>query len=104
MPPRDSTSGGVAPSLAAVAVPELMPPPAPVAPEPAALRTRTSRKPAVAAMPIAAAGLLRMGFGTYLEAFILSGLLCIVAALAVLLIGSGRDREPVAAPVPVPVG
>jgi sugar phosphate permease len=51
-----------------------------------------------------AAGLLRMGFGTYLEAFILSGLLCIVAALAVLLIGSGRDREPVAAPVPVPVG
>jgi sugar phosphate permease len=44
-------------------------------------------------------GLLRMGFGTYLQAFILSGLLCIAAALAVLLIGAGRDRQPVAAPV-----
>jgi sugar phosphate permease len=48
-----------------------------------------------------AAGLLRMGFGTYLEAFILSGMLCIGAALAVLLIGSGRDREPVAAALAV---
>jgi hypothetical protein len=44
---------------------------------------------------------LRMGFGTYLEAFILSGMLCIGAALAVLLIGSGRDREPVAAALAV---
>jgi sugar phosphate permease len=48
-----------------------------------------------------AAGLLRMSFGTYLEAFILSGLLCILAAVAVLFIGSGGHREPVAAPVAV---
>ena len=48
-----------------------------------------------------AAGLMRMAFGSYLEAFILSGLLCIAAALAVLLIGPGRDREPVAAAVAV---
>ena len=39
-----------------------------------------------------AGGLLRIGFGSYLEAFILSGLLCIGAALAVLLIGAGRAR------------
>jgi predicted MFS family arabinose efflux permease len=44
-------------------------------------------------------GLLRMGFGTYLQAFILSGLLCIAAALAVLLIGAGQGRQPVATPV-----
>jgi len=48
-----------------------------------------------------AAGLLRVAFGTYLEVFILSGLLCIGAALAVLLIGQGQDWEPVAAPVAV---
>src|SRR5712692_1419229 len=35
-------------------------------------------------------GLLRMSFGSYLEAFILSGLLCIAAALMLLLSGAGR--------------
>jgi sugar phosphate permease len=46
-------------------------------------------------------GLLRSSFGTYLEAFMLSGLLCIAAALMVLLIGSDRrEHEPVAAPLP----
>jgi sugar phosphate permease len=45
------------------------------------------------------AGLLRIGFGSYFEAFILSGLLCIGAALMVLFIGSGRrGREAVPAP------
>ncbi len=44
-------------------------------------------------------GLLRITFGSYLEAFMLSGLLCIGAALMVLLIGAGRrEREPVAVP------
>ncbi|MNC89094.1 hypothetical protein D3C83_49920 [compost metagenome] len=47
-----------------------------------------------------AAGLSRMVFGSYLEVFILSGLLCIAAALAVLLIGDRRGREPIAVPVP----
>ena len=42
-----------------------------------------------------------LGFGTYLEAFMLSGLLCIVAALMVLFIGAGRHhREPAAPPLP----
>jgi len=36
------------------------------------------------------AGVLRIGFGTYFEAFMLAGLLCIAAALMVLLIGIGR--------------
>jgi sugar phosphate permease len=36
------------------------------------------------------AGVLRIGFGTYFEAFMLAGLLCIAAALMVLFIGSGR--------------
>jgi len=36
------------------------------------------------------AGVLRIGFGTYFEAFILAGLLCIAAALMVLFIGTGR--------------
>ena len=36
------------------------------------------------------AGVLRIGFGTYLEAFMLAGLLCIAAALMVLFIGAGR--------------
>jgi hypothetical protein len=31
------------------------------------------------------AGVLRIGFGTYFEAFMLAGLLCIAAALMVLL-------------------
>jgi sugar phosphate permease len=45
-------------------------------------------------------GVLRITFGTYLEAFMLSGLLCIAAALMVLFIGSGRrEKEPAAAPV-----
>ena len=43
-------------------------------------------------------GLLRISFGTYLEAFMLSGLLCIGAALIVLFIGVGRkDRDPLPA-------
>jgi len=36
------------------------------------------------------AGVLRIGFGTYFEAFMLAGLLCIAAALMVLFIGTGR--------------
>ena len=36
------------------------------------------------------AGVMRIGFGTYFEAFILAGLLCIAAALMVLFIGAGR--------------
>jgi sugar phosphate permease len=45
-------------------------------------------------------GVLRISFGTYLEAFMLSGLLCIAAALMVLFIGAGRrEGEPAAAPV-----
>jgi sugar phosphate permease len=45
------------------------------------------------------AGVARISSGTYLEAFILSGLLCIGAALAVLFIGSGRrGREAVVSP------
>lgn len=46
-------------------------------------------------------GLLRISYGSYLEAFMLSGLLCIVAAFMVLFIGAGRRRdepEGVAAP------
>jgi sugar phosphate permease len=44
------------------------------------------------------AGTLRVTFGSYLEAFILSGLLCLIAALMVLLIGSSR-----AEPMPDPL-
>jgi sugar phosphate permease len=36
------------------------------------------------------AGLLRISYGSYLEAFMLSGLLCILAAVMVLFIGAGR--------------
>ncbi|HML11303.1 MAG TPA: MFS transporter [Stellaceae bacterium] len=45
-------------------------------------------------------GLLRIEYGSYLEAFMLSGLLCIVAAFMVLFIGAGRRDEPegIAAP------
>ncbi len=43
-------------------------------------------------------GVLRIGFGTYLEAFMLSGLLCIGAALMVLFIGAGRPRREKLAP------
>jgi sugar phosphate permease len=38
-------------------------------------------------------GLLRISYGSYLEAFMLSGLLCILAALMVLFIGAGRRRR-----------
>lgn len=44
-------------------------------------------------LPAYAAGLLRLDFGTYFEAFILSGTLLIGAAFMVLLIGSGRNRR-----------
>ena len=46
------------------------------------------------------AGVLRIAFGTYLEAFIISGILLIVAALMVLFVGAnGRvsQREVAAA-------
>jgi hypothetical protein len=47
-------------------------------------------------------GVLRIAFGTYVEAFMISGLLCIAAALMVLFIGAGRrGDEPVAVPMPV---
>jgi sugar phosphate permease len=39
------------------------------------------------------AGLLRITYGSYLQAFMLSGVLCIVAALMVLFIGAGRQRD-----------
>jgi sugar phosphate permease len=44
-------------------------------------------------------GVLRISFGTYLEAFVLSGLLCVLAALMVLFIGADRAR---AAPAGTP--
>jgi sugar phosphate permease len=40
------------------------------------------------------AGVLRIAFGTYFEAFIFSGMLLIVVAVMVLFIGAGRGREP----------
>ena len=44
------------------------------------------------------AGVLRIAFGTYLEALMLSGVLLIVAALMMLFIGAGtRVRQPEAA-------
>jgi hypothetical protein len=45
------------------------------------------------------AGLLRITFGTYLQAFILSGILLIAAALMVLFVGTGgrvQQREVIA--------
>ncbi len=43
-------------------------------------------------------GLLRISFGSYIEAFMLAGLMCIGAALMVLFIGAGRKgREPIEA-------
>jgi sugar phosphate permease len=46
-------------------------------------------------------GVLRIGFGTYMEAFMAAGLLCILAALLALFIGAGRrEREPQAPPLP----
>lgn len=44
------------------------------------------------------AGVLRIGFGTYLEAFILSGILLLAASVTVLFIGVGGGREPDIAP------
>jgi hypothetical protein len=45
------------------------------------------------------AGLMRADLGSYLEAFVLSGLLCFAAALMVMFIGvDWRKREPVANP------
>ncbi len=45
-----------------------------------------------AAMAAFGAGVLRTALGSYLEAFMLAGLMCLGAALLVLLIGrSGRD-------------
>ncbi|HEY1432431.1 MAG TPA: MFS transporter [Stellaceae bacterium] len=52
-----------------------------------------------AALAAFAAGALRVTLGTYLEAFLLSGLLCLVAALMVLFIGRRRDED-VLVPVP----
>lgn len=43
-------------------------------------------------------GVLRIAFGTYLEAFMLSGLLCIGAALMVLFINAGRRQPEPSAP------
>jgi sugar phosphate permease len=40
------------------------------------------------------AGLLRTDLGTYLQAFILAGLLCMVAAVMVLFIGVRREHRP----------
>jgi sugar phosphate permease len=37
-------------------------------------------------------GVLRISFGTYLEAFLLAGLLCFAAALMALSSGAGRPR------------
>ena len=42
------------------------------------------------------AGVLRISFGTYLEAFLFAGLLCFAAALMALLIGIGGRRAEVA--------
>lgn len=46
------------------------------------------------------AGVLRISFGTYFEAFMLAGILCVGAALMVLFIGAGRRgrEEPAGAP------
>jgi sugar phosphate permease len=47
------------------------------------------------------AGLLRISYGNYVEAFVLSGLMCIVAAVMVLFIGvGGRRGEPGAVVAP----
>jgi sugar phosphate permease len=51
------------------------------------------------AMAAYGGGLLRIAFGSYLQAFMLAGLLCIVGALMVLFIGAGGRRpEAIAAP------
>jgi sugar phosphate permease len=53
-----------------------------------------------AALAAFAAGALRVELGTYLQAFMLSGLLCLIAAIMVLFIGRSRGRRMV--PVPIP--
>jgi len=53
-----------------------------------------------AAMAAFGAGALRTGFGTYLEAFMMAGLLCLGAALMVLLIGRGSRRQDLSSPLP----
>jgi sugar phosphate permease len=45
------------------------------------------------------AGVLRIAFGTYFEAFIVSGLLLIAVAVMALFIGTGPGREPEIEPV-----
>jgi len=45
-------------------------------------------------------GMLRISFGSYLETFILSGTLCMLAALMALLIGVKPRDEPAAPPLP----
>jgi MFS family permease len=40
------------------------------------------------------AGVMRLSFGSYFEAFIISGMLLVVVAVMVLFVGSGRGREP----------
>jgi sugar phosphate permease len=44
-----------------------------------------------AALAAFAAGVIRTSLGTYLEAFMLSGMLCLIAALMVLFIGRSRS-------------
>ena len=43
-------------------------------------------------------GVLRMDLGTYLQAFILAGLLCFIAAIMVLFIGVRREEPGVTSP------
>jgi sugar phosphate permease len=46
-------------------------------------------------------GLLRISYGSYMQAFMLSGLLCVAAAIMVLFIGAGRQQsEPQAIAAP----
>jgi sugar phosphate permease len=52
-----------------------------------------------AALAAFVAGALRVELGTYLQAFVLSGLLCLIAALMVLFIGRSRVA---ALPEPMP--
>jgi sugar phosphate permease len=47
------------------------------------------------------AGVLRIAFGTYLEAFVISGMLLVAVAVTVLFIGAGRGREPEVEPAVV---
>jgi predicted MFS family arabinose efflux permease len=53
-----------------------------------------------AALAAFAAGALRVELGTYLQAFVLSGLLCLIAALMVLFIGRSPGSRMVPMPVP----